>query len=287
VQEQIIYKKHYSIISEEHFSYMEQQSTGRANTRIGRFIQYRPLIHELVTRDLKVKYRRSFLGYLWSLLNPLLMMAIQAFVFSHVFKSDIENFPMYLICGNTLFNFFNEATTAGMDSILSNGALIKKVYIPKYIFPISRVASSFVTMLFSMGAIIIVMIATRSPIHLTAIMCWFPLLCLFVFCCGVALFLSALAVYFRDVKHLYGVVTMGLMYGTPLFYPISIIPENMQWLIKINPLYHYINLFRHTLVYGDYAGFNTWFACVASALVMLVLGWAVFHKAQRNFILYI
>jgi len=124
--------------------------------------KYRPLLYELVVRDLKVKYRRSFLGYLWSLLNPLLMMAVMSFVFSYIFRYDIENYPLYLICGQTLWGFFNESTNMAMYSVLQNGSLIKKVYIPKFIFPMSRVFSSFVTMSFSLGAILIVMLVTAD-----------------------------------------------------------------------------------------------------------------------------
>ena len=140
------------------------------------FLKYRPLLKELVKRDLRLKYRRSFLGYLWSLLNPLLMMTIMTIVFSFMFKSNIENFPLYLICGNTLFSFFNESTNMAMYSVLNNGALIRKVYIPKFIFPISRVLSCFVTMSFSLVAILVVMVVTRSTIYWTLLLFWVPLL---------------------------------------------------------------------------------------------------------------
>ena len=125
-----------------------QKSTGQLHNSWHNFSKYRPLIRELVTRDLKVKYRRSVLGYMWSILNPLLMMLLQTLVFSYMFRFDIPNFPLYLICGNTLFNFFNESTNMGMGSVLGNASLIKKVYVPKFIFPISRVVSSFVNLLF-------------------------------------------------------------------------------------------------------------------------------------------
>ena len=140
--------------------------------------KYRPLLYELVVRDLKVKYRRSFLGYLWSLLNPLLMMAVMSFVFSYIFRYDIENYPLYLICGQTLWGFFNESTNMAMYSVLQNGSLIKKVYIPKFIFPMSRVFSSFVTMSFSLGAILIVMLVTRAPLHWQLLLFPLPLILL-------------------------------------------------------------------------------------------------------------
>ena len=249
--------------------------------------KYRPLMNELVKRDLKVKYRRSALGYLWSLLNPLLMMCVMTLVFSYMFRFDIPNYPIYLICGQTLWTFFSESTSMAMDSILASAPLIKKVYVPKFIFPISRVLSSFVTMLFSLAAILIVMLATRAPFHWTILLFWAPLVFLFLFCCGMGMVLSALAVQFRDVKHLYGVVTLAWMYATPIFYPMSQLPELVQKLIKLNPMYHYINLFRNLVLYGNIPGPNTWFACTASALVFLLLGLVIFRRQQRTFILYL
>ena len=169
---------------------MQGKTTDQLRGSWHNFSKYRPLIRELVTRDLKVKYRRSFLGYVWSILNPLLMMLLQTLVFSYMFRFQIENFPLYLICGNTLFNFFNESTNMGMGSVLGNSSLIKKVYVPKFIFPISRVVSSFVNLLFSLAAIILVMLITRSPFHLTILLVWAPLVLLFLFTCGMALLLS-------------------------------------------------------------------------------------------------
>lgn len=156
---------------------MQHQPEGQLRTSWGHFKKYRPLIRELVTRDLKVKYRRSFLGYVWSILNPLLMMLLQTLVFSYMFRFDIPNYPLYLICGNTLFNFFNESTNMGMGSVLGNSSLIKKVYVPKFIFPISRVVSSFVNLLFSLAAIVLVMLITRSPIYPTLLLVWAPWFC--------------------------------------------------------------------------------------------------------------
>ena len=266
---------------------MQGKTTAQLRGSWHNFSKYRPPIRELVTRDLKVKYRRSFLGYVWSILNPLLMMLLQTLVFSYMFRFQIENFPLYLICGNTLFNFFNESTNMGMGSVLGNSSLIKKVYVPKFIFPISRVVSSFVNLLFSLAAIILVMLITRSPFHLTILLVWAPLVLLFLFTCGMALLLSALAVYFRDLQYLYGIVTMAWMYATPLFYPISALPPFMVAIVKLNPLYHYINCMRCLVMYGTVPGPNTWIACIVCAVGVMVVGLAAFRKLQRNFILYL
>lgn len=254
---------------------------------LAHFKRYKPLIYELVIRDLKVKYRRSFLGYVWSLLNPLLMMGVMSLVFSNVFRFSIPNFPLYLICGQTLFTFFNESTNMAMRSILENGPLLRKVYVPKFIFPMSRILSSFVTMSFSLLAVFIVMIFSQISFSFTVLLFFVPLFFLFIFCCGIGLILAALSVYFRDVTHLYSVVTLAWMYATPIFYPLEAVSPRIVAIIKLNPLYHYINCFRNLLIYSNIPGPNTWFACIASSLLMLAIGLTVFGKLQRNFILHI
>ena len=248
---------------------------------------YRPLIHELVIRDLKVKYRRSFLGYLWSLLNPLLMMTVMAVVFTHVFRANVDNYPLYLICGQTLFSFFTESTNMAMYSVLVNAGLIKKIYIPKFIFPVSRVTSSFVTMSFSLTAILIVMLVTRARFYWTILLIPVPIVFLFLFCCGMGMILSALSVYFRDITHLWGVATLAWMYATPIFYTIDAMPGRLMTLMKLNPMYHFINTFRNLVMFGNIPGPNAWFGCIASGLVVFALGLFVFGRLQKDFILYI
>ena len=251
------------------------------------FLQYKPLLKELVSRDLKVKYRRSFLGYVWSLLNPLLMMCVMTLVFSYMFRFDIPNFPLYLITGQTLWTFFNESTNMSMYSVLQNGALIKKVYIPKFIFPISRVLSSFVTMSFSLAAIVIVMIVTKAPFYWTILLFPVPLIFLLLFATGIGMVLSALSVYFRDITHLYGVLTLAWTYLTPIFYPVSALPEEIVPIVQGNPMSSYISFFREIVLYGTVPEPAMWFRCALMSLAALVVGLAVFRKLQRNFILYI
>ena len=252
-----------------------------------RLNKYRPLINELVTRDLKIKYRRSFLGYVWSLLNPLLMMAIMSIVFSYMFRFDIPNYPLYLICGQTLWSFFNESTNASMMSVIGNGALIRKVYIPKYIFPISRVMSSFVTMSFSLVAILIVMLVTRVPFSWKLLLLPVPLAFLLMFSMGIGMALSAFAVYFRDVLHLYTVVCMAWMYVTPIFYPVSALPENVAFFIQLNPIYHYVTFFREIVLNAAIPDVSIWLGTAGFGILSFVAGLLVFRKLQRNFILYV
>lgn len=251
------------------------------------FQKYKPLLKELVARDLKVKYRRSFLGYVWSLLNPLLMMTVMTIVFSYMFRFDIPNFPLYLICGQTLWTFFNESTNMSMYSVLQNGALIKKVFIPKFIFPVSRVLSSFVTMSFSLGAILLVMLFTKAQFYWTILLIPIPLAFLLLFCVGIGMVLSALSVYFRDITHLYSVLTLAWMYLTPIFYPVKALPQEVVPLITNNPMYHYITFFRCLVLYGILPEWNVVGMCILWSVVACVTGMCVFRRLQNNFILFI
>jgi ABC-2 type transport system permease protein len=249
--------------------------------------KYRPLLNQLVIRDLKVKYRRSFLGYLWSLLNPLLMMCVMTLVFEHMFRFSVANYPVYVIIGQTCWNFFFESTTWALDSVLMNSALIRKVYLPKIVFPTSRVMSSFVNMLFSLGAILIVMLFTHVHFTWALLMLPFILVCLFLFCLGVGMVLAALTVYFRDMMHLYTVLTTAWMYMTPIFWTIDIMPAKYFWIIRLNPMYHYITYFRNLVLEGIVPPLHTHLLCLAMSLAALLIGDYIFEKLQKNFILYI
>ena len=258
------------------------------------FWRYRHLLNNLISRDIKVKYRRSALGMLWSVLNPLLMMLVMYVVFSQIFRmtqmnrGDVEvNFAVYLLTGQLMYNFFSEATQTAMSSVLSAAPLIKKVYIPKYIFPLEKVAFSFVNMIFSLIALILVMIFTRTPVHATVLLFWVPMVILFVFNFGVGLILAAGTVFFRDIMHLYGVAVTALMYLTPIMYDVSILPDWARAVIPFNPMYWFVSMFRDFVIYGEFPGINAWIGTCMSALVALVLGLALFKKSQDRFVLYI
>ena len=197
---------------------------------------YRDLLIELVKRDIKKKYRRSILGILWSMLNPFFTMLITAMVFSSFFKFAIENFPVYLLTGQLIFNFYVEATNTAMGSILENGSLIKKVYVPKYIFPLARVLSSCVNFVLSLPGLFLMLVITKVPFKISMVLGVIPIVYVLFFCFGIGLLLSTVAVYFRDMFHLYGVLITALSYLTPLFYPKEIIPEQYKFLIDYNPL---------------------------------------------------
>lgn len=250
--------------------------------------QYKDLLRLLVVKNIKLKYRRSFLGYVWSVLNPLLTMTVMAIVFSKMFSRDIENFPVYLFCGQLLFNFMNTSTHQAIFSITSNAAMLKKAYVPKYIFTVSKITSGMVDLVFSLGALVIVMLVTRAKI--TWYILLFPLVImqLYLFCIGLGLFLSQANVFFRDIQYIYNAVTTAWMYLTPIFYPIESLSDRLVWFVKhLNPMYFYVGQFRDLIYYGRLPGNMIQLAGWGAALGMLVLGIWSFRKTQDKFILYI
>lgn len=249
--------------------------------------KYRWLMQQLVGRDLKVKYKRSVLGYLWSLLNPLLMMTVMSIVFSYIFRFNIENFPVYLICGQVLFTFFNESTSMAMSSIIGGAGLIKKVYIPKYILPLSKVISSFINLLYSLIAVVIILFFFKIKLSWTIILFPIPLIYLLVFSIGMGLILSVAATYFRDVIYLYGILMQAWTYLTPLFYPIEALAKPVQKIVMMNPLYYIITYFRSVVIYGDVPSLEINIICITYALVALIAGIFIFRKHQKNFLLYV
>lgn len=257
------------------------------------FWRYRYLLQNLVGRDFKLKYRRSVLGVLWSVLNPLLMCLVYWVVFSSMpgFRGNIENFPVYLLCGQLMFSFFNEATSTAMGSVVYAAQLLKKVYIPKYIFPMEKCCFALVNTALSCVALVIVMVFTGNPLHPTLLLAWYPMLTLFLFNFGVALFLSALTVFFRDVMHMWQVFTTALMYFSAVFYDPATLGSiggfNVQSLIKINPLYWYITGFRQAVMYGEVFSASMVLVCGGCAAVSMLVGLVTFKKTQDKFVLHI
>lgn len=252
---------------------------------INNFMKYRELLKELVSRDLKTKYRRSVLGFLWSVLNPLGIMIVLTIVFSSVFRQNIENFPVYLMCGQLIFNFFNEATTMAMNSITGNGDLIKKVYLPKYLFPVSRVCSSLVNLLTSFVALLIVILVTRMPITWTIILMIFPVLYVWLFALGIGVLLSAVVVSFRDLEHLYSILTIAWMYLTPVFYPMSMLPDIAVPIVSRNPMTIFVQMLREVVMYNTVPSLGEHIACICIVTVTLIIGFTVFKKSQDTFVL--
>ncbi len=256
--------------------------------RVRTFWGYSDLFHELVSKDIKLKYRRSFLGYLWSILNPLLIMCIMVLVFSQMFRFDIENYPVYLIVGQTIYNFFSEASNRAMWAILGNASLLKKVYVPKYVFPFATVTSACVNMIFSMGALVIVFVICQVQLSWWLLLVPVILLQVYIFSLGVGMLLSAATVFFRDIQYIWTAIMTAWMYLTPIFYPMEQLPTWLQNSIRtFNPLYSYIQQFRTVALECTAPDPGLMIYGFGVAFAMLIFGTWAFFKSQDKFILYI
>lgn len=256
--------------------------------RFHTFHKYSALLQELVKRDIKLKYRRSILGYLWSVLNPLLIMIVLTVVFSSMFQRSIQNYPVYLLTGRVLFDFMRGATQSGLKSVTNNAALLKKTYIPKYIFTLSKATSTMIDTVFSLGAFFIVMIATRTTFHWTLFYLPVIILQVYVFSLGISFLLAALEVMFRDMEYIYHAIITAWMYMTPLFYPLESLPNLLQLIIKsVNPMYYYVASFRDITLAGNLPGPRLIIGGWLWGFAALVLGLFVFQKKKDQFILYL
>lgn len=262
---------------------------------ISNFKHYAFLMKQLIARDFKVKYKRSVLGVLWSLLYPVLMMIVMSIVFSQMFKFNVEgvNYLVYLMTGLVMFNYFSEASNAAMTSVVNNFSLMTKVYIPKYIFPISKclfVAINFALTLIPLLAIILI---TGNPVDGTkcVINVWYLLLpyifiCMIIFTMGLGLLLSCISVFFRDMFYIYGIVLTIWNYLTPVFYDVAILPAYAKSIMNFNPLYIFINSARQIILFSERPSFTILGICGLIAFGTLAIGAFVFKKKQDKFIYY-
>ena len=249
--------------------------------------QYRYLLSQLVRRDFIVKYKSSSLGILWSFLNPLITMCVYLIVFSTLFRSNIEFFPVYLMSGIILFNTFSEATNLGLNSIVSNSALITKVYMPKIICPLSKVLSSIVNLCISLIPLLIVMLATGLPIQKSMFLLPLVILFLLMFSFGMSLLLATLNVFFRDTQFLWNIMLMIWNFLSPVFYPESIIASEFLPIYRLNPMYQILRFMRSIVLDGVSPAPITYLYCLLASLVPLGIGLWVFRKKQDEFILHL
>ena len=253
------------------------------------FWRYRYLLQNLISRDFKLKYRRSVLGVAWSVLNPLMMCLVMWAVFSSIFNTrgaGIENFAVFLLIGQLLFNFFRESPSMAMESVLKNAPLLRKVYIPKYIFPLEKSCFALVNCAFSFVALVLVMLFTGAPIHPTILLGIYPLITLYAFCLGIGLFLSMTYVFFRDIMHIWEVFCTALMYGSAIFYSLDQISGWLVYVIQLNPVYWYIESFRACVLYGTGLTLPMVLICGGCALISLAVGLGLFKHNQDKFVLY-
>lgn len=263
---------------------------------LANFKKYSFLMSQLISRDFKVKYKRSVLGVLWSILNPILMMTVMAIVFSQMFRFKVEgiNYLVYLMTGIVMFNYFSEASNLAMSSVVMNFPLINKVYIPKYIFPVAKclfVGINFLLTLIPWFAIILLshvgLGEYACPINWTYLILPFIFACYFMFTIGIGLLLSCISVFLRDMFYIYGIILTIWNYLTPVFYSIEILPESLQGLFKFNPLYQFLTATRSIVLTGQSPSIATLGLLALIGVGTLLIGAIAFKKKQDKFIYYV
>lgn len=245
------------------------------------------LFEELVKRDFKKKYKRTVLGMFWSMLSPLLQLFVMALVFSNFFGRNMEHYIIYLFSGNLIFSYFNEATTQGMEALEHNAHIFSKINVPKYLFLLSKNVSSLINFAMSLVIYFFFVLIDGIGLHFNFLMLIFPVMCLLVFNVGMGMVLSALHVFFKDIKYLYSIMTQLLMYLSAVFYTLDMFSPVVQKLFFFNPVYSYIAYFRTIVLQGAIPPLWHHGVCLGWALLAAVAGGWIYHKNNYKFLYYI
>ena len=259
--------------------------SGNLHRFLTNFNRYKFLLKELVKKDVQSKYKDSVLGLFWSFLNPLLQMIVLTIVFSTFFSRSIPNFPVYLLTGRLILDLFAKGTSGAMKSIKNNKAIIKKIYVPKYMFPLGTIVSEFINYLISLIVLVLVMIITGQEFYFAIIYTVIPIILVLILTIGVGLILTTLATYFTDINYLWKVVTMMLTYLSAVFYPIDIVPKKFLIFFKLNPIYAAISSCRACVLYGTFPEIKPLLYLTACAFISLTLGLIIFYRYHDKFIL--
>lgn len=252
------------------------------------FSKYKNLVTELVKKDIKLKYRRSYLGILWTLLEPLLSMAVLAVVFSNLKGKEDVSFPVYILSGRLVVTYFSNATKQAAKSIRSNASMIKKVYVPKYIYPLASSISNYIIFLISLIVLAAVSIVFKVKPTWHIFEAILPMFFLFVMATGVGLIVSTMTVFFRDVEYLWGVAMMLVHYCSAIFYtPEAVVANGYGWVFDVNPVYAAVRNFRNAVLYGTSLHGPSMLYLAVFSTASLIIGAFVFYKKQDKFILHI
>ncbi|MDR1961293.1 MAG: ABC transporter permease [Gracilibacteraceae bacterium] len=251
-----------------------------------KYKRYEFVFSELVNRDFKKKYKRSFLGILWSMLAPMFILMVLFYVFRYIFGNTQPHYIIYLFSGLLMFQYYSDATNGAMMALVSNAGIFSKVNVPKYLFLFSRVVSSTINLAFEMVVYFVFTAVDGVPFTWKFILLLFPIGCLFALNIGVGLIISALYVFFKDIQHLYGVFTTALMYFTPIFYGAEMLGEH-AFIFNINPLYLYINYVREIVIYGRIPPLTYHAACLAFAAAAVTAGMMIYKKYNHRFLYYV
>ena len=243
------------------------------------------LLEEIVKKNFSSKYKESVLGVLWTILSPLLMMALFTIVFSTLFSRNIDNYAVYFLCGWCLFTFFSSSISVSMDALRGNKSILQRTPAPKYIFVLGGVLSEFLNFLITLILLLIIMFITHAPFHFPILFCSIiPVILLFVMIVGLGLMLSIACVYYTDIKHLWSVISMMFMYASAIFYPIDIIPEPFRGYMMLNPLYWVIDQFRCFIYRGIVPNGINLINFLLLSLIILICGIIVFKKYEDKIV---
>lgn len=252
-----------------------------------RLFNYRDLIATLVVRELTVRYKRSTIGFLWTMLQPLLMMVVLHIVFSTLFRFSVANYPVYVMAGILFWNFFSQSITSSMNSLRGNAPLLKKLPVPHAVFPLATVAAGVINLLLALVPLFVLLIVTGHP--LTPALLFLPVAIAIatVFTLGAGLLLSPLAVFFYDIVEVVGVVLMIAMYVTPIIYPMSIVPDNYRWLVRFNPVRSILEVFRDPIYFGKVPPLSHLSVAVSVALLAFAVGYFSFRRSADRIPFYV
>ena len=245
---------------------------------------YREMIVSLVRKDLRGRYKGSVLGFLWTFINPLFQLVVYTLVFSYILKSNIDKYYLYLFVALIPWIFFSASITGGAASIVAQKDLVKKIYFPRQVIPISYVTSCFVNMLLCFIVIFVVVLFSGIRLSIAGLLC-LPVVMVveYLLALGMALLCSAVTVYFKDLEHILGIISMAWMYLTPIMYDKSIVPERFLPVFNLNPMTHIIDCYRAVLYYGQVPELRSLLSSFVLGLVFLAVGWIVFDRMQRHF----
>lgn len=249
--------------------------------------RYRDLIRALVARDLKVRYRRSTIGFMWTMLHPFMTMLVLMIVFSQLFRFDIENYSVYALMGILFWNFVSQSITASMNSLRGNAVLLTKLPVPKAVFPLATVLSGTVNLVLALVPLGILVLVTGHPIYPAAAFLPVAIVIAAVFALGIGLLISPMAAYFSDVIELVSILLTLLLYLTPIFYPISIVPEDYRWIVENNPVGWILEIFRQPVYRGVLPDPLSLAIGIGIALGTLAVGIVVFRLATNRVAFYL
>lgn len=245
---------------------------------------YREMIFSLVKKDLRGRYKGSVLGFLWTFINPLLQLLVYTMVFSIILKSGIERYYLHLFVALIPWIFFSSSVTGGATSIISQKDMVKKIYFPRLVMPISFVTTCLVNMLFCFVVIFAVILCSGVGFNFMAILCLpFVILVEYILCLGVAFIASAVTVFFRDLEHILGILTMALQFLTPVMYPLSDVPEEIMPIFLLNPMTPIITAYRDILYAKKLPEFSTLLHGLGMGMIILVVGIVIFQCLQKYF----